>query len=138
MHTEKKRNHTRPLSKYLEEYHNYTATLSDLTWKLAFSGIAIIWVFRVGVQGSDKIPNELIWPLFLFCGSLLFHLLHYILGVLIKYNIYCYYVRRNKKNSDMVSTHDSWAVPIHMCFWVKIALLIVGYIMLGLYVWSVI
>ena len=58
----------------------FTGKASELTSQLAFAGIAVIWLFRVGGDHSTSIPSSLLWPLGLFVLSLLLHYLQYVVA----------------------------------------------------------
>ena len=64
-----------------QAYYDMSNTASGLVRQLAFAGIAVIWIFKtdVSVRGFN-VPNELIWPGFLFVLALLLDLLHYLVG----------------------------------------------------------
>lgn len=41
-------------------YEARSTKLSDVVRQLALAGIAVVWVFKVGVAGQDRVPKELV------------------------------------------------------------------------------
>ncbi len=71
------------LQDYRDTRDYFSATASDIARKLAFAGIAIVWVFKNGSEGQDaSFPGELLPCLGLFAGGLMLDLLHYIYGTI--------------------------------------------------------
>ena len=61
-----------------ETFYEFSGKLSDNTRKLAFAGIAIVWIFKQGENGSYTIPDALKTAMLMFVVSLSLDLLHYI------------------------------------------------------------
>ena len=62
-----------------DAYYEASGTVSDISRQLAFAGIAVIWVLKVG-DGSGGIPfsSELVIPLYCFVSALGLDLLQYV------------------------------------------------------------
>ena len=86
-------------SEYKETYQWYSGKTSDVVRQLSFAGIAIIWIFKVQSQGIPKIPNVLLVPLGLFCISLAFDLLQYVLGYIIWYIFFRFHEKKGIKEN---------------------------------------
>lgn len=65
------------LNYFKEEKAYYTGKLSDISRSLAFAGIAIIWIFRIGTGTDTKFPEDLIYPAVFLVATLFLDLLHY-------------------------------------------------------------
>ena len=57
---------------------DFSSRASELARKLAFAGLAIIWIFKVDVQGSPTLPSRLEWALALIVAGLSVDLFHYV------------------------------------------------------------
>jgi len=64
-------------------YQDFSAKASDLSRKLGFSGIALIWVFKSSTEGAaPTLPKALFVPAFWIVSSLALDLMQYVLGAL--------------------------------------------------------
>ncbi len=69
---------TLSLSQSRDEYYSFSKTASELNRKLAFAGVAIVWVFRSGESSEELgITGRLLVVGGLFVLSLAADLLHY-------------------------------------------------------------
>ncbi len=59
---------------------DYSGTASDVARKLAFAGLAMVWIFKVGVQGCPTLPAGLVWATAFIAVGLLFDLTQYVFG----------------------------------------------------------
>ena len=50
---------------------------SENAQKLAFAGIAVIWIFRVGISNAPVLRHGLLWPLLIFVLVLVVDFAHY-------------------------------------------------------------
>jgi hypothetical protein len=71
------------LSKWRDTYDYYSSQASNNTRQLAFAGIAVIWLFKIGDDSKPLIPPELVLPLGLLVLTLAFDLLHYVAGTVV-------------------------------------------------------
>lgn len=83
------------LKELLEDIQRFSSFLSNVNRNLAFAGIAIIWIFKVGL----KIPNECKWPLLLFVIVLSLDLLQYIYSTF-AWLIYYYFIKKKTKRES--------------------------------------
>jgi hypothetical protein len=58
----------------------FTGKTSDISRQLAFAGIAVIWVFRIGESASVTIAPAYALPLLGFVLALAFDLIQYVYG----------------------------------------------------------
>ncbi len=59
----------------------FSGKASDVSRQLAFAGIAVIWILRVGDKtGGIQYAGALLLPLLMFVASLALDLLHYVYG----------------------------------------------------------
>lgn len=130
------------LSEYRKDYYQLSATASDVARQLAFAGIALIWIFKTGEINKDlTIPGPLIYAAFYFALALAADLSHYIIAAAI-WGIFHRIKEKelmkqglNTETADF--THSSklnW--PTNLLFWSKVLLVIIGYGVLGFYIWS--
>ena len=63
------------LSDYRNTYYEFSDKASNVGRKLAFAGIAIIWIFKIEGEGAPKIPEKLFTPSALLATALAFDLL---------------------------------------------------------------
>ena len=116
-------------SEIVEVYYGATETLSTQVRQLAFAGIAVIWIVRVGDSeaGGLDYTSAATLALFLFLASLSLDLLQYVY----KSAAYWWINRSNwKEGSKMdedVHVDPRWNVPTIVFFWLKTAVLMVGY-----------
>lgn len=64
-----------------KRYEDRSRTAGDVARKLAFAGIAIVWIFSGGTPANARvirIPHDLRWPAVLLTAGLAFDLLQYI------------------------------------------------------------
>jgi len=61
-----------------QSYYEHSGKLSDVNRQLAFAGIAVIWIFATITKGEITLPDNLIFPLYLFIIVLALDLFHYI------------------------------------------------------------
>ena len=58
------------LSDYRETYYEFSGIASEVSRKLSFAGIALVWLFKIENSPIPKVPNELIFPTGLLALSL--------------------------------------------------------------------
>ncbi len=116
-------------------YYDYSGKLSEITRKLDFAGIAVVWVFRVGEKsGGIAFATCLLWSLGLFVLSLACDLLQYAYASC-AWGIF----HRVKERTDtreeeefMAPSAINW--PTLLFFWTKVVLAAVGYGILTIYI----
>lgn len=110
---------------------------SELSRQLAFAGIAVIWVLKVG-NDSGGIPfsNELNTPLYYFVAALALDLMQYIYKT-VAWGVLNHFNWKKYQNNDVdikVSEKINW--PTNLLFWSKVIAIGVGYVQLLLYIHS--
>lgn len=71
------------ISDFRKNNYDYSSQkASEVTRQLAFAGIALVWIFKLGGE-NPKIPGELIAPTFCFALTLAFDLLHYVIATIL-------------------------------------------------------
>lgn len=107
-------------------YYESSGTLSELVRKLAYTGIAIIWIFKTGDNLSFVIPQDLLWGMY-FCGAtLFFDVFQYAWKTI----IFGYWHRKLEKIPDKnkPNKHPRWFNwPTIFFLWAKFALVLNGY-----------
>jgi hypothetical protein len=119
------------LSEIRKAFEEYSGRTSDLARQLAFAGIAIIWLLRVGDKTGDiKFSNSLLWPLGGFIIAVGCDLIQYLYYTIAWRIIDSAESKRDKNPNREVSVSKR----IHWIPWIlfgaKIVLIIVGYIFL--------
>ena len=101
---------------------------SQVARTLAFSGFAVIWVFKTGGEDAPQIAREFYLPAYFFAACLALDLLQYVLG-----RIALVLFGRYKEVIDKVSSKDEFDYPVFImwpsrwCWWLKMAALLLGY-----------
>lgn len=113
-----------------EEY--LTKRASENAQKLAFAGIAVIWIFRVGIPNAPVIRDGLLWPLLIFVLALVVDFAHYYGGGILWKRQHERIDRLILENKEPFPTEFK-RLPKAFTFvvWhIKCALVIVGYVLL--------
>ena len=126
------------LSAYKEDYYWYSGKASDVARKIAFAGIALIWVFKMDADPVPRIPADLLLPAALLAIALGLDLLHYMAGAGIWWGFHWWHERKLKDPSaeDPELAHGYGLVaPLHTLFVVKLACVVAAYYRLASYAW---
>lgn len=124
------------LSESRDIYNRHTTSLSTASRQLAFAGIAVVWIFVSKVNGAFVIEEALVWPLFLFVSGLASDLLQY-MWASAAWGVYS----RRKELDESITKDSEFLAPKEInwptigFFWVKSALVILGYILLMKALW---
>jgi len=112
----------------LEAHYEASNTASDMSRKLAFAGIAVIWVLKIGKDsGGIAYSPELISPLFFFVLALAADLSQYIYKAIIWGVLNSYHFRCHKNNDADVEISNLVNFPTNIFFLGKITSVIVAY-----------
>lgn len=122
------------LDDYRKDYYGFSSKASEISRQLSFAGIALIWVFKLDRDEILAIPTALLTPALLFCIALALDLLHAVLGTLIWGAFARYHERAGKQDNDELDApaHFNW--PTLLCFWGKVASVIVAYLLVLKYI----
>lgn len=121
-----------PLSDYRETYYEASAKAGDVARQLAFAGIAVVWLFRLGQDSGPAIPQPLILPAILLVLSLGFDLLQYITATIV-WGIFqwCEDRKLNDPKDDPDIDSPNWLpVPQFILFWSKLVCVVAAYLLL--------
>lgn len=123
------------LSEIRQAYEDLSGKLGDINRQLAFAGIGIIWVFRIGTETPTSIPKNLLEPMLWFILSLAFDLAQYTFQSLAWYIYYLNQKKcKNKNEDDVIDEPESFNIIPWSLFILKIVALIVAFIFLGIYI----
>ncbi|HBG06924.1 MAG: hypothetical protein A2075_12555 [Geobacteraceae bacterium GWC2_58_44] len=127
------------LSDYRETYYEFSGKASEVARKLAFAGIALVWIFKTSDAPTPKIPKELILPTGLLVLTLVFDLFQYIAATAI-WGVFQWYEER--KLSDInddpeLSTPPCLKWPQNTFFGLKLISISMAYVLLSIFVWRV-
>ena len=110
-------------------YYERSGKVSDLTRQLAFAGIAVVWIYKVGPEAHPSVAPSFLIPLILFAVTLLFDFLQAVSGA----GVWGAFARVREKrcgSSTDVEIGDApdainW-FPIFF-FWSKVVVLLWGF-----------
>jgi len=124
------------LSGYREAAEFYSAKASDIIRHLSFAGIGVVWIFSSTNTAGIALPIFLLCPLLIFVLSLIADLLQYVIG----YTTWDSFHRRQEQiglgENDTVLDYNSLGKKITLFFWIKLALVLSGHSILGIYIVS--
>jgi hypothetical protein len=126
------------LSDYEKVYHEFSGKTSDITRKLAFAGIALVWIFKIETLPTPMIPKELRIPTILLALTLIFDLLQYVAGTTI-WGIFQWHQERKLENlkDDPELEAPSWFKrPQLFFFCLKVITVLSAYFFITVYVWG--
>ena len=127
------------LSDYRETYYEFSGKASDVARKLAFAGIALVWIFKTSNGPTPKIPSELIFPTGLLVLTLAFDLFQYLAATVI-WGFFQWYEERklNDINDDPeLSSHPCLKWPQNTFFVLKLTSISLAYVLLFTYIWRI-
>lgn len=125
-------------SEIRKAYEELSGLLSKFNRQLAFAGIGIVWLFRVtDKSGNVTIDPEMLAPILCFVISFAFDLLQYLWQSYVWYLFYWYNRSRKKLGEDDETNEPEWPnVVAWVLFTVKVCALMIAYILLGVYFYS--
>lgn len=119
------------LSEIRVAYEELSSKLSEINRQLCFAGFAVIWIFNKS-ENDISVPIELYYPAFFFILSLSADILQYIFSSIIWY---CYYILKRKKEEEdstiEINEPEYLNIPAWLFFFLKIVFLVIGYFLLG-------
>ena len=118
------------LSELRDVYKKFTEKSSDSARQIAFSGIAIIWVFVKLGNGSVQMSCWLFYSLLLFALSIATDLFHYFYAGKVWHKEYIKFENRNYGDNRLVEVPSKITERIHCIYKLKLAFLAVGYLIL--------
>jgi hypothetical protein len=118
------------LKEYKEVYQEFSGKLSDNVRKLAFAGIAIVWIFKQEKEGTFILPYLLKLAMLMFVIALSFDLLQYVYQTLTWGIFYRHFEKKlpSEESELMASKYLNW--PAIFFFWSKVIALAVGYVLI--------
>jgi hypothetical protein len=124
------------LEKCRKTYYEFSGILSNNTRKLAFAGIAIVWIFKQEKEGSYVIPDALQVAMLMFVISLSLDLLHYTWQTIVWGRFHSYKEKKlnHDENVDFLAPSVFKNVA-NVIFWLKVVAIVPGYIILLRFLW---
>jgi len=116
------------LKEYRKDYQEFSGKLSDNARKLAFAGIAIVWIFKQEKEDIFILPQLLKLSMLMFVITLSFDLLQYVYQTL-TWGIFHRHFEKKLPNEDSelsASKYLNW--PAIIFFWTKVISLVIGYV----------
>ena len=114
---------------YKKDYQEFSGKLSDNARKLAFAGIAIVWIFKQEKEGTFILPGQLKLAMSMFVITLSFDLLQYIYQTIIWGTFHRYYEKKFKNEETELTASKYFNWPAIVFFWLKVIVLVVGYVL---------
>lgn len=116
------------LKDYKEDYYYYSGKASEINRSLTISGIAIIWIFNQTTKTNViNLPSQLILSLIFFFITLGLDLFQYIIGGIIWYSFYRSCEKKGKNDDDEVLADRKLPLIIHLLYYSKIIVNIIGF-----------
>jgi len=116
------------LKEYKKDYQEFSGKLSDNARKLAFAGIAIVWIFKQEKEGIFILPQLLKLAMLMFVFTLSFDLFQYVYQTLTWGIFHSYHeIKLNDEDSELTAPRCfNW--PALFFFWTKVIFLVIGYV----------
>lgn len=115
------------LKEYKKDYQDFSSKLSDNSRKLAFAGIAVIWIFKQEIDGEILLPDKLKLAMLMFVLTLLFDLFQYIYQTSVWGGFHRFYEKRLDSEDSEITASKYFNWPALVFFWLKIVTLAFGY-----------
>lgn len=119
------------LQKIYDAYDSYSGKASSIVRQLAFAGIAVVWIFRIGNSNAvSAIPAALLLPLTFFVATLAADFLHYFAATIMYRLFYAYLEHTHDTHSgDKDIGGIPWWInlPGDLLFWTKCVVMVFGY-----------
>lgn len=115
------------------EKQYFSQRASENAQKLAFAGIAVIWIFRVGIPEAPVLRYGLLWPLLIFVLALVVDFAHYYGGGILwerQHEWLDRLILDNKKESFPIEFKRFPKGFASVVWHFKCALVIAGYVLL--------
>ncbi len=120
-----------------DAYYEASGKVSEITRQLAFAGIAVIWVLKVGREsGGVPFSVELVMPLYCFVSVLGMDLLQYLYKSIVWGGLNSYHWKKHKDNKKEIKISEKVNWPTNIFFWGKVAVIVYGYIKLLVFIHS--
>ncbi len=120
-----------------DAYYEASGKVSDISRQLAFAGIAVIWVLKVGSKsGGIPFSTELVIPLYCFVAALGFDLLQYVYKSIVWAALNYYHWDRCKDNQAEIEVSEKVNWPTNAFFWGKVIAICYGYVELLFFIHS--
>ena len=113
-----------------EELYDASGTLSENVRKLAFAGIAVIWIFKVGEPSATQIalPAALLLALRAFVIALLLDVAQYLWKSTVWWLYYRFKHKRNVADTAQVDPPGVFNFITGVFFYSKVASVAYGYV----------
>jgi hypothetical protein len=123
------------LSEYRATYQELSGKASDVARSLAFAGIALVWIFKIGGDAFPRPRPELLAPTALLTLGLAFDLLQYIYSAA-AWGVFTRFNERSLPNLTEDPELDAPKVinwPTLILFWAKLGCIAVAYVLMARY-----
>lgn len=117
------------LSDVQETKNAATGKASDVGRQLAFAGIAAVWILR-NSESVRPLDGGLLFALVFLAAALLADLLQYVHCSIVWRNFYNKEYEKHNSDDANVDIPDSLSKSTYIFFWIKIPLLLIGFLFL--------
>jgi hypothetical protein len=117
-------------------YDYYSKKASENVRQLGFAALALIWLFKVEVNGRWQLPRELLTPGAWIVGALVLDFIHYVLGTFLWAAFYWIKERTNTKESANFDAPRWLNWPTLVLFWAKIIATCIAYCLIIRFLYS--
>jgi hypothetical protein len=115
-------------------YDGYNKAVSEIARKMAYAGVALIWVFRVTDKVGTHIPRELFVAGFCLASCLLLDFLQQCVGSEVYKRFGDY--KQARVSADEKFLQPFWLLwPTDALFWLKVLAGLGGYYFIMHYLW---
>ena len=122
-----------------DAYEGNSSTASQIVRQLALAGVALIWIFRVGggeaPQSAASAPvrvaldTELKHGVLFIIVALFLDLLQYIVGTFVWFAVFAFQESKGLREGSNFGASPKLNWPTWALFWMKIAALMIAYLM---------
>jgi flagellar biosynthesis protein FlhB len=126
------------ISDYIDTFHEFTGLTSSVARQLMFSGIALIWIFKLGKDGNYTLSSELMIPVAILILALFLDLMQYVVGSIIWFFFYRY-LEKNDNYTDTqenIKSSECFTYILNVFFIAKVLAVIIAYYFLFSYAYQ--
>ena len=126
------------LGTFKDDYHTFSGIASDVSRKLGFVGIAVIWIFKTGIpNNSYALPRTLYYAAIAIVFSFALDLLQYVLNSA----IWGWFYRKKEKElgtneNTPVSANRKLTWPSLICFWAKTVIMLGAFVLILIFLFA--
>ena len=123
------------ISDYINTFHEFSSLTSNVARQLMFSGIAFIWIFKIGKDGDYTLSSDLMIPVIMLIVALFLDLMQYVVGSIIWFFFYRYLEKSENYNDEQedIKSSEYFTYILNVFFVSKILAVLIAYYFLFSY-----